>query len=125
MGIGASLATLTKDDVANYVKAIPKLEKCGDTLLENDVDGTMLLGLRDEDIPDFLTEIGIKSAVQKAKLTGEIIKIKNNLLASSSSPLPEVVNKFETQFMVFGDDEDFKKVLRSSGPQKPNGTQKT
>jgi len=114
MGAGASLVSLTKEDIANYVRSVPKIEKCADLLLENEVDGTMLLGIRDEEVAAFLDEIGITSPMLRSKLTGELIKIKHHLSSGNTAKEEGVVaqpqheNKFETQYMVFGDDEDFK-----------------
>ena len=105
------LESLTKEDIAKYIKTLPKLDQYADIFLENDIDGPTLLATRDSDLPDVLSELGIKSAIHRSKLTAELMKIKTSALPNSAStPSVELLvdDKFETSFMVFGDDKDFK-----------------
>ena len=120
MGAGASIGGfkhLTKEDIANHIKATPKVEQCAAIFLENEVDGAMLTEIRDADLNDFLTELGIKSVIQRTRLLVELKKIKGSkdldsqLESSTTNGGATVEDKFEASFMVFGDDGDFKDGL--------------
>jgi hypothetical protein len=100
-------------------------EKCVNILLENNVDGAIIYSIPDTEISAFLTEIGIVSSVQRARLSAELVKINAGLSSPKKATLATVEvhevevennnnnNKFEASLshMVFGSDEDYKDGL--------------
>jgi hypothetical protein len=76
MGSAASLVKLTEQQVAEYLKTVSKIQQSSiDILLENGVDGALISSTPEPDLHELLSEIGIKSAFQRAALVAELKKI--------------------------------------------------
>jgi hypothetical protein len=74
--MGASLVKLTEHQIAEHLKTVSKIQQHSiDILLENEVDGALISSTPEPDLHELLSEIGIKSAFQRAALVAELKKI--------------------------------------------------
>ena len=71
-----SLESISKKDIAQYVKEFVRLEECAEILLFNEVDGARLASIKQDDLLDYLSGIGIEIEEEQQILLEELTKLK-------------------------------------------------